>query len=159
MQPNNGSAARCFIEPAKGEVPMPVQIAPSAAPSFAPTRAASGAAAGDALFGIHGAALQLRSRRLEMIASNIANAATPGYRARDLDFDAALAATSRGDSIDSAAHGASGWRTPLSPSIDGNTVELPVEQTLFAENAVGYRTSLAFLEGRINTITRALKGE
>jgi flagellar basal-body rod protein FlgB len=113
----------------------------------------------DALFGIHGDALALRSRRLELIASNIANAATPHYRARDLDFDAALAAASNGDSVDHAARGASGWRTPLNPSLDGNTVELPVEQTLFAENAIGYRTSLAFLEGRVATITRALKGE
>jgi flagellar basal-body rod protein FlgB len=113
----------------------------------------------DALFGIHGDALALRSRRLELIASNIANAATPHYRARDLDFDAALSAASNGDSLDRAAQGASGWRTPLNPSLDGNTVELPVEQTLFAENAIGYRTSLAFLEGRVATITRALKGE
>ncbi len=113
----------------------------------------------DALFGIHGDALALRSRRLELIASNIANAATPGYRARDLDFDAALSAANGGATLDAAAQGASGWRVPLSPSADGNTVELPIEQTLFAENAVGYRTSLSFLEGRVATITRALKGE
>ncbi len=113
----------------------------------------------DPLFGIHGDALALRSRRLELIASNIANAATPGFRARDIDFDAALRASQDGASVDDAANGASGWRVPLNPSLDGNTVELPIEQTLFAENAVGYRTSLAFLEGRINTITRALKGE
>jgi flagellar basal-body rod protein FlgB len=113
----------------------------------------------DTLFGIHGTALALRSRRLELLASNIANAATPGFRARDIDFAAALRATSSGASVDDAAMGASGWRVPLNPSLDGNTVELPIEQTLFAENAVGYRTSLAFLEGRINTLTRALKGE
>ena len=113
----------------------------------------------DPLFGIHANALALRSRRLEMLASNIANAATPGFRARDIDFDAALRATQSGTSIDAAASGAAGYRVPLNPSIDGNTVELPIEQTLFAENAVGYRTSLAFLEGRINTLTRALKGE
>lgn len=113
----------------------------------------------DPLFGIHGDALALRSRRLELIASNIANAATPGFRARDIDFDAALRASQDGVSVDDAARGASGWRVPLNPSLDGNTVELPIEQTLFAENAVGYRTSLAFLEGRINTITRALTGE
>jgi flagellar basal-body rod protein FlgB len=43
--------------------------------------------------------------------------------------------------------------------LDGNTVELSTEQTLFAENAVQYRTTLAFLEGRINHGARALKGE
>lgn len=113
----------------------------------------------EGLFGIHGTALALRSRRLELLASNIANAATPGFRARDIDFDAALRATRDGASVDEAATRAGGWRVPLNPSVDGNTVELPIEQTLFAENAVAYRTSLAFLEGRINTLTRALKGE
>lgn len=113
----------------------------------------------EGLFGIYGDALALRSKRLDLLASNIANAATPGFKARDLDFDAALALVADGKSTDTAASDAGGWRTPLNPSIDGNTVELPVEQTLFAENAVRYRTSLSFLEGRINTITRALKGE
>jgi flagellar basal-body rod protein FlgB len=47
----------------------------------------------------------------------------------------------------------------VTPSVDGNTVELSTEQTLFAENAVQYRTTLSFLEGRINTVRRALKGE
>jgi flagellar basal-body rod protein FlgB len=48
---------------------------------------------------------------------------------------------------------------PTTPSIDGNTVELSTEQTLFAENAVQYRATLSFLEGRISTIRRAWKGE
>ena len=51
------------------------------------------------------------------------------------------------------------YRVPVTPSLDGNTVELSTEQTLFAENAVQYRTTLSFLEGRISTIRRALKGE
>jgi flagellar basal-body rod protein FlgB len=113
----------------------------------------------EGLFGIHGTALALRSRRLELLASNIANAATPGFRARDIDFAEAMQAAAGGSSVDAAARSATGWRVPLNPSVDGNTVELPIEQTLFAENAVGYRTSLAFLEGRISTISRALKGE
>jgi flagellar basal-body rod protein FlgB len=113
----------------------------------------------DKLFGIHGDALALRSQRLGLLASNIANAATPGYKARDLDFDRAIADVSGGASAGAAAERAAGYRIPLNPSMDGNTVELAVEQTLFAENAVRYRTSLSFLEGRINTVVRALKGE
>lgn len=114
----------------------------------------------DKLFGVHGKALELRSQRLNLLASNIANASTPGYKARDLDFEAALTkATDSGASASVAAQGAMGYRVPLQPSLDGNTVELSTEQTLFAENAVKYRTTLSFLEGRINTITRALKGE
>ena len=114
----------------------------------------------DGLFGIHGKALALRSQRLSLLASNIANASTPGYKARDIDFEAALKeATTRATSVGKAAEDSMGYRIPLQPSLDGNTVELSTEQTLFAENAVKYRTTLSFLEGRINTITRALRGE
>ncbi len=114
----------------------------------------------DNLFGIHGKALQLRSQRLELIASNIANASTPGYKARDVDFDAALAtATKAQGTVRNALEQAMGYRVPLQPSADGNTVEMSTEQTLFSENAVKYRTTLSFLEGRLNTITRALRGE
>ena len=116
-------------------------------------------AQGEGLFGIHGTALALRSQRLSLLASNIANAATPGYRARDIDFDRAMDMASRGFSADQAAGNAVAYRVPVTPSLDGNTVELSTEQTLFAENAVQYRTTLAFLEGRISTIRRALKGE
>ncbi|MFN3944660.1 MAG: flagellar basal body rod protein FlgB [Allosphingosinicella sp.] len=116
-------------------------------------------AQGQSLFGIHGTALALRSQRLNLLASNIANAATPNYKARDIDFDRAMALASRGHDADSAAGAAMAYRVPVTPSLDGNTVELSTEQTLFAENAVQYRTTLAFLEGRITTLKRAFKGE
>ncbi len=93
-------------------------------------------------------ALRLRAQRLDLIASNIANAATPGYKARDLDFRAALA----------GATNAIQYRVPVQATLDGNTVELATEQTAFAENAVEYRASLSFLTGRIQTIMAALKG-
>jgi len=114
------------------------------------------------LFGVHGKALELRSQRLNLLASNIANASTPGYKARDIDFEAALADATKnsgGNSVQQAIDSSMGYRIPIQPSLDGNTVELSTEQTLFSENAVKYRTTLSFLEGRINTITRALKGE
>lgn len=111
------------------------------------------------IFGVHGTALALRSQRLSMLASNIANAATPGYKARDIDFDRALGLATGGKGIGDAAEEAAAYRVPVTPSLDGNTVELSTEQTLFAENAVQYRTTLAFLEGRISTLKRALKGE
>lgn len=113
----------------------------------------------DPLFGMHGTALTLRSQRLSMLASNIANAATPGYKARDLDFDRALALAARGSNAAEAAGAATAYRVPLVASADGNTVELATEQLLFAENAVRYRSSLAFVESRISTLRRALKGE
>ena len=109
----------------------------------------------DSLFGIHAAALSVRSQRMGLLASNIANASTPGFKARDLDFQSALASAATGDGVD----GAMRYRNPSSPSLDGNTVELNAEQTAFAENAVQYQTTLSFLNGRIGQITRALKGE
>ena len=111
------------------------------------------------LFGIHGVALQLRSQRLGLITSNIANAGTPGYKARDIDFGAALRASEKGQSADRAATGATLYRVPVMPSLDGNTVEMATEQTAFAENAVAYEATLSFIRGRIDTVTRALKGD
>jgi flagellar basal-body rod protein FlgB len=114
----------------------------------------------DQLFGIQGASLALRSQRLAMLASNIANAATPNYKARDIDFTKALdLATAGGKSADAAAAASVAYRVPIQTALDGNTVELSTEQTEFAENAVQYRTTLSFLEGRISTVMLALKGE
>lgn len=112
-------------------------------------------AGSDTLFGIHATALELRGQRMSMLASNIANAATPNYKARDLDFGAALKAAEEGGDANSAIR----YRLPVQSSLDGNTVELSTEQTAFAENALGYRASLSFLQARVATISRALKGE
>ena len=111
------------------------------------------------LFGIHAAALELRSQRMGMIASNIANAATPGYKAKDIDFHKALANSQGGASADDAAKGAALYRVPVMPSMDGNTVELQNEQLAFSENAVGYSATLEFIRGRVDTLTRAMRGE
>ncbi|EAQ07449.1 Flagellar proximal rod protein FlgB [Yoonia vestfoldensis SKA53] len=105
-----------------------------------------------------------------MLASNIANAGTPGYKARDIDFDRELARQA-GDSpirkndgrhIDNLA-GTSGvdvqYRVPLNPSLDGNTVELSVEQMEFSENSLRYMTTLSFLNRRISGLMTAIKGE
>ncbi len=113
----------------------------------------------ETLFGIHGAALELRSHRMGLITSNIANAATPGYQARDIDFGAALYARTNGAGRDTAITGATRFRVPTMPSMDGNTVELANEQMAFAENAVAYSATLSFINGRVETITRAIRGE
>jgi len=115
--------------------------------------------AADTLFGVHGAALQIRSQRMGVLASNIANASTPGFKARDIDFKSALAAVEGSSGQPGGIGDALKYRMPLQTSLDGNTVELNQEQTAFAENAVQYQTTLSFLNGRISTITRALKGE
>ena len=119
-------------------------------------------------------ALDVRARRSEVLASNIANADTPHYKARDFDFaealrgaqsgrgDVALIRTSSRHLFQPHAPGAGSdlkYRVPVQASIDGNTVEMSTAQTAFAENAVGYQASLTFIRGRVETVTRALKGE
>ncbi len=115
----------------------------------------------DSLFGVHATALELRARRMGVLASNIANASTPGFKAKDIDFQSALKAAEgpAASGVDRAMDEATLYRVPLQPSADGNTVDLSTEQTAFAENAVAYQTTLSFLNGRISTITRALRGE
>ncbi len=111
------------------------------------------------LFGVSGAALELHAQRMGLLTSNIANAATPGYKARDIDFAAALKNVAGGTDTQAAGASATLYRVPLMPSLDGNTVDLNTEQVAFSENAVGYATSLSFLSQRVDTITRAIKGE
>ena len=121
-------------------------------------------------FGASADALALRARRMELLASNIANAATPGFKARDIDFAAALRAAHDGGPL-ATTHArhiaqagprpatAPGWRIPVQPSLDGNTVELATEQALFGENAARYQASLSFITSRIASLKAALKGE
>lgn len=111
------------------------------------------------IFGIHGAALELRSQRMGLLTANIANAATPGYKARDIDFATALRQRSEGVDARAAITNNTLYRVPTMPSADGNTVELGNEQLAFAENAVAYSATLSFVQGRVDSIKRALTGE
>jgi flagellar basal-body rod protein FlgB len=111
------------------------------------------------LFGIHGAALELRSARMGLIASNIANAGTPGYKARDIDFASALRQRIDGVDGEEAARRTTLYRVPVMASMDGNTVEMATEQSAFAENAVAYSATLNFIRGRVDTLSRAMRGE
>ncbi len=121
--------------------------------------------------GQHEKALTLFAQRNRVLASNIANADTPNYKARDIDFKDALN-SARQDTISlertsdlhkqawgTTRDGASMmYRIPTQSTLDGNTVEMDVEQAAFAENALKYRASLAFLDGKIRTLKYALKG-
>ena len=125
----------------------------------------------DNVFGIHEEALKVRAKRAEVLASNLANADTPGYKARDFDFKAMLrdqmqptvrlASThSRHISNDQGivASTQMGYRIPQQASLDGNTVEVDREQSEFSENAMRYQVSLRFLDSRIKGLKRAIKG-
>ena len=121
--------------------------------------------------GVHEQALQVKSRRLEVLAQNIANADTPNYKARDIDFKAVLGAAQQQDTAMQATtsgHYASGqelspdgmrFRTPFNTSFDGNTVEMSLEQAQYGKAAGDYQATLNFLQSRIGGIRKALKGE
>ena len=117
-----------------------------------------------------GAALSLRARRNEILASNIANAAPPHYKARDINFETEIKKYQKDGPISSThdqhisvkrpvAPGKVQFRKNVNPSLDGNTVELAVEQLEFAQNSMRYQSTLSFLGGKINTLMSAIKGE
>lgn len=125
--------------------------------------------------GIHDDAMQLRSRRAEVLANNLANADTPGFKARDVDFKAILANASRAEESLGMANthnghfdisiGSSGtsndlmYRNAFQPSIDGNTVDAQTEQAEFARNSLDYNASFEFLSGRFKGMRNAIRGE
>lgn len=126
----------------------------------------------DKALGIHPQALTLRARRSEVLAANMANADTPGFKARDIDFKSVLSKVSPDSlamKVTSPGHlsAASGsvmnerllYRIPLQPALDGNTVDSHIEQAKFAENAVQYQASLQFLGSKISGLKSAIKGE
>lgn len=127
----------------------------------------------DSHLGLHQQALKLYSQRTEILANNLANADTPGFRARDIDFKAALAAAG-GDGTSlrttQSKHvgtgGASGagpadlkYRVPLAPALDGNTVDVQVEQANFAQNAIRYQATLSFLSSKFRGLMTAITGQ
>jgi flagellar basal-body rod protein FlgB len=127
----------------------------------------------DNVFGIHERALLLRGERVGLLAANIANADTPNFKAQDLDFAAVLAGEQAGGALTlvatRAGHlpaadtmpggGELKYRIPFQPSLDGNTVEAPVEQAQFAQNAVRYQASLMFINRRISSLELAISGQ
>lgn len=127
----------------------------------------------EAALGIHDKALAVRSQRAEVLANNIANADTPGYQARDVDFRELLAQAKGQQGVEmkrtNARHfstagameqGASlQYRTPMQPSIDGNTVDLQIEQAEYTENAIAFQSSFTFLNRKFTGLMKAIKGE
>lgn len=118
----------------------------------------------------YASSLQLRGRRNNILASNIANAATPNYKARDISFEDEIKKFDQNGPIKTShdkhfVHNSvksiheTSYREPLIPSLDGNTVELAVEQMQFAENSMRYTSTVNFLNGKINKIMSAIKGE
>ncbi|HEX22022.1 MAG TPA: flagellar basal body rod protein FlgB [Chromatiales bacterium] len=135
------------------------------------------------VLGISQQALAIHSRRSEVLANNLANAETPGFKARDIDFRAALQQAGQQSKAQGSAGrltttharhlGSSGvstggiddligemkFRSPTQPSLDGNTVDPLREKSAFMENALLYQANLRFLTGKVKMLKTALKGE
>ena len=153
-------------------------------PAFDCTRHKTGIHPGQLLPGlagqghpVHGKALLLRAERQRTIASNIANADTPGYVARDMDFASALRAASGTQSVAGAAlaavqgalqgtpDGGFAARTetflryaaPSQSNLDGNSVDMDRERASFADNSVKYEATLRFINGHVRTMLDAMK--
>lgn len=128
----------------------------------------------DKALGIHQQALEGRVKRAEVLANNLANADTPGFKARDVDFKAMMqqakdnmsgldmAKTHEGHMDTSSSMGGSAellYRVPQQPSVDGNTVDAQQEQTQFMRNAMDYQASFQFLNGKITGLKKAFSGQ
>jgi len=119
--------------------------------------------------GVHGAALPLREQRMQLIASNLSNADTPNFKAKDISFQAVLEAAAS----NTATGGAAGERSPnalelnaqiferqgLQPSLDGNTVDADTERAAYGRAALEYRASLSFIESKVRTMLTAITGQ
>ena len=123
----------------------------------------------------HQTALNLQAHRQQLIASNIANADTPNYKAKDVDFRAALQgalqaatstvplATTQSGHIQGGGaptlEGLTGYRRELQSAVDGNTVNMDVERAAFAENALHYEASVTFINGMLRSMNSAITGQ
>ncbi len=138
----------------------------------------------DQALGAQSAALALRVQRQQVLASNIANADTPGYKAVDFDFSSAMRAAAgaaatatappdaASPAVTAAGHQSAPrsayaglstdyrmlYRRPAQPSADGNSVDMDLERARFAENSVRYEAALKFLNGQIKTLLSAITG-
>ena len=131
----------------------------------------------DSYLGVQQDALKVQSKRMEVLAKNLANVDTPNYKAQDIDFKTALAqagspgaalplATTTANQISNSAttgdidtSGALKYRVPLAPSLDGNTVDAQLEQAAFADNTVRYQATLTFLSGSLKDLVTAITGQ
>lgn len=129
----------------------------------------------DEAFRFHQTALSLRASRQELLAANIANADTPNFKARDIDFASALKGALAGSAArlemaqstpnhlpgttNNTILGAPAlYRRPMQPSADGNTVEMDVERAQFADNALRYEASVKFISDEIKDVMQAIQG-
>jgi flagellar basal-body rod protein FlgB len=141
----------------------------------------------DAALSFHETALRVRGQRQELIAANIANADTPNYKARDIDFTKVMKNSLNGSASSSAssvsavqvvqtnpmhlsgttnpANSVAGgsneplFRPIIQGSVDGNTVDMDIERNQFADNGIRYEASLNMINGQIKKLMSAIQGQ
>ncbi len=122
----------------------------------------------DKYVGIHAQALDVRAKKTQLLAANLANADTPGYKAKDIDFRAALKMASseklntthnRHFEFGGGSEPRVQYRIPTQPSVDGNTVEAHIEQGEFTDNAVRYQATVQWLGGKFKTLKQAFSSQ
>ncbi|TVQ72204.1 MAG: flagellar basal body rod protein FlgB [Oceanospirillales bacterium] len=129
----------------------------------------------DSALAPHADALVLRARRAEILANNIANADTPNFKARDIDFASVLEGVQGGQqsplklATTQARHQSQiadpdfaadlMYRIPHQPAVDGNTVEVQEEMARYTDNALRFQASFEFLNSKFSGLTKAIKGE
>ncbi len=124
----------------------------------------------DSALSLHGQALSARSKRVEVIARNIANADTPHYKAQDLNFNQIFKQsseeqlrTTRDKHFDLPAAGAAEagllYRVPFNTSFDGNTVEMNIEQAQYGKAAAEYQATLSFFQNSVSGLRKAMRGD
>ena len=135
----------------------------------------------DKVFGVHQHTMRIRNQRAEVIAGNLANADTPGFKARDLDFNEALVQAAHLQTVDNnppMAKTSNGhmdisdlealkdpelllkYRQPFQPDTgNGNTVEVNSERMNYLSNTIEYQATMQFLNGRISKLRTALRGQ
>ena len=124
------------------------------------------------IYGDFAKALKVHGQRLDVLSNNLANADTPNFKARDIDFRAALDAVSSSSQTNLATthakHMSTGlgdvsshmrWRVPSQPSADGNTVDASLEKARFGEAALRYEATLRFVDGRVKSLLSAISGQ
>ena len=122
-------------------------------------------------FELHAQGMQLRAQRAEVIAGNIANADTPGYKAKGMDFRKAMQQATQqqqmGMNKTNAKHfdvrteinNNVAFRIPDQPDTgDGNTVDVQVERNLYLENSLEYQAGVQFLNGKISALKNVISG-
>jgi flagellar basal-body rod protein FlgB len=121
------------------------------------------------LFDVETRALKICESRATLLAGNIANASTPHYKARDIDFHRAMQKANESVGImrtDEKHLGTSssetekiGYRVPMQFRLDENTVDDEFERKNFIENSIKYQAGLGFAQNKVHNLIRALRGE